>query len=386
MQRETGAEFPRFSDLEFETRRGALHALMAEASVDHLLLYGVERSGGGVAWITGWPVTREAVVVLSPGRPDVLLVQHYNHLPIARRIARATDVRWGGADSVESALEVVAAYGGGRLGVIGPLGHSGYEKLASATLGVEDMTAEYTRLRLVKSAEEIEWLREGARLSDLAVDALLDHARAGLSEHELLALVEGAYVSEGGTTHIHYVGLTSMTDPDRCVPSQYPRARRARAGDVLTAELSAAYWGYAGQVLRTFVIDAEPTPLYRELHEAAQGAFDAILRVLLPGVSVREAVDAARVIEDAGFTTYDDLIHGFGGGYLPPIAGSQSRALLPVPDMTFKAGMTIVVQPNVITSDERAGVQTGELVLIADHGAERLHSAPTGLLHIEGLS
>src|SRR5256885_6357252 len=34
---------------------------------------------------------------------------------------------------------------------------------------------------------------------------------------------------------------------------------------------------------------------------------------------------AARVIEDAGFTVYDDLMHGFGGGYFPPVLGSKSR-------------------------------------------------------------
>ena len=36
-------------------------------------------------------------------------------------------------------------------------------------------------------------------------------------------------------------------------------------------------------------------------------------------------IEAARVIEDAGFTTIDDLLHGYGGGYLPPILGSASR-------------------------------------------------------------
>ena len=35
-----------------------------------------------------------------------------------------------------------------------------------------------------------------------------------------------------------------------------------------------------------------------------------------------------------------------------------------VPDFTFAAGMTVVVQPNVVTPDERAGVQTGELLLV----------------------
>jgi Xaa-Pro aminopeptidase len=44
--------------------------------------------------------------------------------------------------------------------------------------------------------------------------------------------------------------------------------------------------------------------------------------------------------------------------------------------MTFEAGMTVVVQPNVITRDQRAGVQLGELMRITDTGADSLHRVP----------
>ena len=109
-----------------------------------------------------------------------------------------------------------------------------------------------------------------------------------------------------------------------------------------------------------------------------------IAGVIRDGVHVTEAIEAASVIEDAGFTTYDDLVHGFVGGYLPPVLGSRSRTLEPPPDMTFRAGMTVVIQPNVITPDERAGVQTGELVHVTAGGIERLHRAPAGLERIAG--
>jgi hypothetical protein len=44
--------------------------------------------------------------------------------------------------------------------------------------------------------------------------------------------------------------------------------------------------------------------------------------------------------------------------------------------------MTIVIQPNVVTKDESAGVQTGELVVVTSWGAERLHDYERGLLRI----
>jgi Xaa-Pro aminopeptidase len=118
----------------------------------------------------------------------------------------------------------------------------------------------------------------------------------------------------------------------------------------------------------------------RELHEVAEAALDAVAARLRPGVHAQALVDAAAVIEDAGFTTVDDLVHGFGGGYLPPVIGSRSRAIRPTPDMTLEAGMTVVVQPNVATLDGRLGVQTGELLLVTDDGPERLHRFPRGLV------
>lgn len=93
----------------------------------------------------------------------------------------------------------------------------------------------------------------------------------------------------------------------------------------------------------------------------------------------RDVVAASGVIEERGFTTtIDDNLHGYGGGYLPPVLGSRSRSNGPLPDEPFAAGMTVVIQPNVVTPDGRAGVQTGELVLITESGIERMHAMPRG--------
>ena len=67
-------------------------------------------------------------------------------------------------------------------------------------------------------------------------------------------------------------------------------AGRARA---VVTELSATYHGYPGQVLRTFTVAAEPTPLYRRLHEVAEEALDSILGVVRAGAHARDLVAAS---------------------------------------------------------------------------------------------
>ena len=373
--------YPRFSDAEMARRIAALDAVMAQREVAHALVYGANRSGSAIGWLTRWPVTREAVLVHSPGLRPTLLVNFYNHVPNAQRIVSDVDVRWAGERAIETAIIELRKRGasGTRIGTFGPLGQHAHAGLAGVGQPV-DMNADYTRLRLVKSEEEIEWLRIAAGMTDDAVGALHTVAAPGVSELDLVDAVERAYVGRGGTTHIHYLAATPMSTPTVCVPAQYPTARALEPGDALMCELSASYWEYTGQILRTFTVAADPTPLYRELHDVAEAAFDAVAGRLRPGATAAELVAASALIEDAGFTTRDDLVHGFVGGYLPPVLGTPSRQLAGVPDFTFAAGMTVVVQPNVVTSDERAGVQTGELLLVTDDGARRLHSYERGLL------
>ena len=53
-----------------------------------------------------------------------------------------------------------------------------------------------------------------------------------------------------------------------------------------------------------------------------------------------------------------------------------------MPNEPFRAGMTVVIQPNVVTPDGKAGVQTGEMVLIRQDGIERMHAMERGFLYL----
>ena len=111
------AEYPRFSDAEMAWRRRVIEDLLGESGLDHLVFCGANRFGSAVQWLTGWPVTTEAVGVLTPGDPDAMFVQHVNHAPMARLIAHRAEVAWGGGSSVGAAMAVLAKRGA-RAGII----------------------------------------------------------------------------------------------------------------------------------------------------------------------------------------------------------------------------------------------------------------------------
>jgi len=374
------AEYPRFSAAEMARRRAAVEAALAAADCDHLVFYGANRAGSAVQWLTQWPVTVEAIGVFTPHERDALFVQWINHTPLARRLAAEAEVAWGGESSIFAVIKALERRGAreNRVGVIGPMNFAQHGALAARFGNIADLNRAYVRLRRVKSQEEIDWLRIGAWLSDRGMAGLRDGIAVGVNERALGDLIERAYMREGGTNVIHFIGATSMHDPQLGVPAQFPSTRRVAKGDIVFAEISAAFWDHSGQVLRSFAVGEEPPPLYRALHAAADAAFDAVAAVLKPGATPAQVMEASGLIEDAGFTIIDDLLHGYGGGYFPPILGSKSRPAGPIPAEPFEAGMTVVVQPNVVTRDGKAGVQTGELLLITDAGVERLHSFPRG--------
>jgi Xaa-Pro dipeptidase len=375
-------EYPRFSDAEYARRHKALAAAMQEAGADTLLVVTENRSGNAPQWVTGWPGTVEAYVVFRPGEKMWMAVEWVNHYPLAKKMCAHMGVVWGEHCGPEKLLAELKRRGAKRVAVIGPLRVARYRALEQH-FEMVSLDAKYIRMRMVKSEEELDWIRIGAAMSDAGLAALLAGTKPGLTERDLGAIVESAYIKHGGTTMIHYIGVTSMKKPHIYVPPQHHSPRKLKKGDMAFCELSAYWWDYAGQVLRTFTVGAEATPLYRDLYETAEAAFDAVTKIVHHGTTMQEIVDATGVIENNGFTICDDLMHGFGGGYFQPIIGSKSRPAGPkLPNMTLEENMTVVVQPNVITRDHSAGVQVGELIRVTRTGFERLHRAKRGLFRV----
>jgi len=237
-----------------------------------------------------------------------------------------------------------------------------------------DLSGKFRQLRTIKSAEELERLRLASRLTDQSMQAIADGLRPGIREEEIPALIEPVYLKAGGTAGIHFMTSMPMANPSFPVPAQFQSNRTLNRGDCLITEISGAYWGYSGQIHRTYSLVDGPTPEWRTLHDVAVEAFDVICGTLKDGVSTREVEEAAEVIHRRGYTIYDDLVHG--ASQYPPIIQTRSTSRREGGEMLYRENMVVVVQPNVITADERMGLQFGETVLITRAGCETLNAFP----------
>jgi Xaa-Pro dipeptidase len=328
------------------------------------------------------------VVPADAAEPTALFTGLTNHVPNAREVSDVPLIDWGGYDPATTVAERLRAIGAdhSRVGLVGvnakfamgmPYAH--HARLCERLPAVDlvDVTGAFQRLRVVKSDEEIEWLRKAAELTDRAIVALAELAQPGMTDVELVALAEAAYRSEGGMPRIMFLRSMAMDDPTGCLPAQNPSQRRLRPRDVIITEFSASYWGYTGQIHRPVFVNAEPTREWQRLFDVAKEAYDAIADVIRPGATEADVVRAAEPIRAAGYSIYDDLVHGYGVDILPPLIDREQFAHPPAAGgRAFERSMAVVIQPNPITPDERMGLQLGALTIVRDEGAESLHRVP----------
>jgi Xaa-Pro dipeptidase len=376
-----GAAYPRFSPSEYERRLAAVEALRSAADLDAVVVYGTGNARHEVQYLTAWPPRQEGYLVVAPGAPPALFVQLFNHVPNAREMAVIDRVEWGGVDSAATVAAELGRHGVGRVGLVGAISYQAHGRLQARLPGVElvDLTPAFRRMRLVKSAEEIAWTRRGAELCDAAMRVLVAEARPGLREYEVGAIVEAAYGRLGGQHGICFIATAPMRGGGRVVPAQNWSSRRLEEGDAILIELSAGIGGYTGQVLRTISIGDVPGP-FRRLHDVADAAYAAILDAARPGTPAVAVLEAASLIDREGLSVCDDVVHGYGGGYLPPVLRTPATSHGTPPDLALEPGMMLVIQPNVVARDGSMGVQTGELVVIEASGARSLHDVTRGLL------
>jgi Xaa-Pro aminopeptidase len=387
----------KFSPEEMTRRWALARELMDGEDLRALLVFGNSGANrhnqANVFWLTNHLDLHHNYLV-APRDESIepaLYVGLRNHVPNARQVSDIPVIEWGGYDPAKTAAERLKACGitGGRLGIVGvnaefgmgmPYQHEQQLRRELPELNLVEVTADVTRLREVKSEEEITWLERAAALTDRSIEALRYKIRVGLPEYALLGIIEGAYRVDGGLPHIAFLRSMPMDAPTGCAPAQNPSSRTIEKGDVIITEISASYWGYSGQIHRPFFIGVDPTPEWQAMFDAALQAYHNISRVIRPEANEADVIRAGSVIGERGYKIFDDLIHGYGVDVHPPIIDRTCSAYWPLDEAgpipegrQFELGMAIVIQPNPITPDERMGLQLGALTIVTGGGAQSLH-------------
>lgn len=372
------SDYPTFADAEIDQRHQSVYGLMEQEGVDALLVYGSGRYASDIYWLSDWPSSREAYLLMQTGKEPVILMQLFNHYPMARVMSAIKDVRWAGANTTRSLIDLMRERGleSKKIGLVGAISYQVYNRLREKypAASFVDLGGKLRMMRTVKSTAEIERIHLASQLTDQSIQALAEGLREGMREDEIPAIIEPVYLKAGGYAGIHFMSSMPMRDPDFPVPSQFHSSRKLKKGDALITEISGAYSGYSGQIHRTFSIGEGPTPEWQKMHDAAVEAFEVLCKVIKDGVTTSEAEEAGEVIHRRGFSTYDDVVHGVN--QYPPIFQTKTRKRHDSGEMVFRENMVIVIQPNLITYDEKMGLQFGETLVVKKTGCESLNAYP----------
>lgn len=392
--------YPSVSSQEYDRRYQAVWREMEARRLDALVVYGdssgVFANSANCTYLTGYRDRLFSYAVVPRGGEPLLLISNPLYLPTAYAMAhvRSVDhVTWDPGGRIAEVVRGVGA-GTGRVGLVGTAGiqkstlpHEHLRALTAALPGVmwEDATDLLQGVRRIKSAEEVACLRKGAEMTDATVAALEADARVGMTDCDLAGIITQAGFAQGGEQRTLFIGSTPMVEPEIVFPRQTPSRRTIRAGDIVLTELSTEYAGYSGQIHRPLVVDGDPSPEYRRIFDVARETYERVLAALGPDKTDEDVRGAAGpVVKQAGMWTMDGLLHGWGLSLEPPRLDVLEIATIQRPQepTVFAPGMTMVLQPHILSPDRRRGLQLGSLVVITEDGAEALQRYPMEFAHI----
>jgi len=238
---------------------------------------------------------------------------------------------------------------------------------AAPSVALESADSLLMEFRVRKSPEEVEHIREAARLTEIALDAMKSYIVPGVTEIELgnLFQIEALRAGAGG------LGFDSLvvSGPRAALQHAAPSDRIVESGDVVLFDVGARYQGYTADITRTFVVEkasSEVRSIYEVVRVANQAAFEAVR----PGV-LASAVDAAsrKIIVDSGYG--DTFVHGTGHGLGLDV--HEPPRVAPKSDVVLETGMVFTIEPGIYLNG-RLGVRIEDDVVITEDGAERLTS------------
>jgi Xaa-Pro aminopeptidase len=327
-----------------------------------------------------YPAEGQPVYYLSPPEPEDVIPPGF----LERRFAiEAGD--WGGLRRLLA--QDLARLGVARLGVATDGGQHATTSFAGETpifggaaiaailadLATVDATELFTQAGLRKTPLEIERVRKANQVAGFGLSAFHEALRAGRSEAEVAAAIEGAIQSRSGNDGCGVARAWAMVQGGDNIywSGTYSRSsgNRLKEGDLVLLELGTCVDGYWSDLTRTACV-GPAGDRQRALLQAVQGAQAAAIAEIRPGVT-HEAIDgAARSYLEArglgkGFA--HGCGHHVGFRYHDRGPALQKGSATPLAE-----GMIITVEPGCYGREFGGGARFEDDVLVTSVGAEVL--------------
>ena len=369
-----------FSDQEFSNRKKNTIESMKKLSLDAILMFRQE----SMYWLTGYDtfgfVFFQTLIMDQKG--NIILLTRAPDLRQAQNTSNIDDIRiWMDEDEsnpindlkiILDELNLKNKKIGVEYEAYGMTGRNAIRlnKSLEKYCYLEDQSELITKLRVIKSNEEIIYVKKAAELADRALDEVWKCAKAGVSESKILAEMNRVIFEGGGDYPANEFIIGSGKNALLC---RYQSEKQILSNpDQLTIEWAGTFKHYHSAMFRTIPIGKAKKEHFK-MHEATIEALKNCEKKLVPGNKVGEVFDAhAQTFDELGFNKARMNACGYSLG------ATFSPNWMDWP-MLYTKNPYIIEQGNIffmhmilMDSENQLAMNIGETYLVTKNGNERL--------------
>ena len=379
-----------FSNQEFSNRKNNIIKSMKNNNLDALLMFRQE----SMYWLTGYDtfgyVFFQTLVLDLQG--NLILLTRAPDLRQAQNTSNIKDIRiWVDQDKsnpTEDLKQILNELNlkGKRIGVeyeaYGMTGRNALRlnKSLENYCELEDYSELVTKHRVIKSQEEIVYVRKAAELADRALDEAWKNSKAGASESKILAEMQKVIFEGGGDYPANEFIIGSGHNALLC---RYQAEKRELSDtDQLSIEWAGAFKHYHSAMFRTIPI-GKVNPKHIRMHEACVEALSNCEKKLIPGNKIGEVFDVHA-------NTFDEL--GFNKSRMNACGYSLGATFSPnwMDWPMLYTGNPYIIQPGnvffmhmiLMDSENQLAMNLGETYLVTESGNERLGKQKIDLVNL----
>ncbi|MFW6082550.1 MAG: M24 family metallopeptidase, partial [Chloroflexota bacterium] len=367
-----------FPAKEYQQRLRRTRRFMTERDLEALIICGDPGHVGDLRWLTNWRSGVGNAFLFLPSDGDAALVLH-DEVPSyqlcttwVREIRRPARGSGSIIKARDDLLDLIGVSGvRQRLGLVGEAGlpipiYLGIRE-DNPRLDVEDVTSFFALLRAIKSALEIDKIKQAVRQSDGAMHAAIDAVAEGVSEKEVVGQALEAMFASGAedVAFMPLVVAGRRTTWKHAAPTDRPIQR----SEPVYIDLGAAYRGYHADISRTVLL-GEANAEQENALEFALAASKAVKEAAQPGIPARRLREVGNeVAERFGLSG-----RAWGTGHGIGCKLREEPLLDPTNELLLQPGMTIAIEPMCVC--ELGTFVVEDDILITEHGSEYLSHTP----------
>ena len=308
-------------------------------------------------------------LILTANAKPFLVAPVFELERIQRSVRVVPDLRgWSESmDPYRVVSDVIWTHGPGRIAIEPSTRYGVVRRLQQALPNWQFSDADpvFTRLRIIKSEDELTLIRRAISITETSIAATFGALEAGVTDREVAALLSremGARGARGGG--LVQFGATSA------LPHGGTEGRELERGMPVLIDAGCDVHDYTSDITRMHFFGDEPGPEYRDVYNTVFAAQGAAYNAGKPGMECQQLDRIARrVIDQAGYGEYftHRLGHGMGmDGHEPPyLVEGNTRILEP--------GMVFTIEPGIYLPD-RWGVRIEDDFVVRDDRLEPLSS------------